>query len=57
VRDIVLVIVCFALFLFGLFLFGITGEVSAWQGVVFFGGILSIALAFAIPLSWPSRFD
>ena len=37
------------LFLLGMFLFGLTFSLTAWQGLVFFAGILVISLALALP--------
>jgi hypothetical protein len=48
--DVIAFILCFLLFLVGLFLFGLAPTLSAWEGPVFFAGILCIALSFGIPV-------
>jgi len=48
--KIFLFIVCFAIFLFGLWLMSIAEDVIGWQAPVFFGGIIAVAIAIAIPV-------
>jgi len=48
--DILAFLGCFILFLVGLFLLGLAPTLPAWEGVVFFGGIVCIALSFGIPV-------
>ncbi|MGN6762695.1 MAG: hypothetical protein ACTHJI_15360 [Leifsonia sp.] len=48
--DVLAFIGCFILFLFGLFLLGLASTLPAWEGVVFFGGVICIALSFGIPV-------
>jgi hypothetical protein len=48
--DVLAFIGCFILFLVGLFLLGLAPTLPAWEGVVFFGGIVCIALSFGIPV-------
>lgn len=43
-------IVAFGIFVFGFWLLGLAFTVTAWQGPIFFGGILVAALAIAIPV-------
>ena len=55
--DVIAFIVCFVLFLFGIFLLGTADTLPAWQGLVFFGGILCIAASFAIPVHALSKTE
>lgn len=48
--DVVAFILCFVLFLVGLFLLGVADALPGWQGIVFIGGILCVALSFGIPV-------
>lgn len=48
--DVIAFILCLLLFLVGLFLFGLAATLGAWQGVVFFAGIVCVALSFGIPV-------
>lgn len=43
-------IITMAIFLFGLWLMGIADQVVGFEAVVFFGGILSVAVAMAVPI-------
>lgn len=43
-------IITMAIFLFGLWLMGIAQEVPGLQALVFFGGILAVAVAMAVPI-------
>jgi len=47
--NVVIFIVSLALFVLGLWLFGLAFAVTAGMLPIFFGGILSVALAVAIP--------
>ncbi len=51
------VVVCIALFVGGIILFGVAPTLTAWQGVVFFCGILCVALALAIPVHLLPQLD
>ncbi|NNC13837.1 hypothetical protein HII28_18405 [Planctomonas sp. JC2975] len=55
--NVVALIVSFVLFLGGLALFGFADQVTGWEGVTFFAGIIAIALAFAIPVHVISKLD
>ncbi|MDR6611302.1 MULTISPECIES: hypothetical protein [unclassified Leifsonia] len=48
--DVLAFIGCFILFLVGLLLLGFADTFPAWQGLVFFAGIVCIALSFGIPV-------
>ncbi|CAM5427205.1 hypothetical protein [Leifsonia shinshuensis] len=48
--DVIAFILCLALFLVGLFLLGLADTLPAWQGLVFFAGIVCVALSFGIPV-------
>ena len=48
--DVIAFILCLALFLVGLFLLGLAVTLPAWQGLVFFSGIVCVALSFGIPV-------
>jgi hypothetical protein len=48
--DIVAFIVCMALFVGGMFLFGLAPILTAFEGPIFFLGILCIAAALFIPV-------
>jgi hypothetical protein len=50
-------IISLALFLGGLLLMGIAIELPAWQALVFFAGIVAVALSFAIPIHVLPLFD
>ncbi|WP_431277942.1 hypothetical protein [Leifsonia poae] len=50
-------IISFVLFLGGLLLMGIAVELPAWQALVFFSGIVAVALSFAIPIHVLPLFD
>ncbi|MCL2516279.1 MAG: hypothetical protein FWD85_12890 [Microbacteriaceae bacterium] len=39
------------LFLGGFVLMGYAPELSSWQAPVFFGGIIAVALSFALPMN------
>ena len=42
-------VVSFALFLAGIFLFYFAFTLEAFQGIVFFAGIIAVGLSFGIP--------
>ncbi|WP_374009057.1 hypothetical protein [Leifsonia sp. LS-T14] len=48
--DVIAFILCFLLFLLGIFLLGLAVTLPAWEGLVFFVGILCISLSFGIPV-------
>ncbi|MCI0157021.1 hypothetical protein KNO15_09975 [Leifsonia shinshuensis] len=48
--DVIAFILCFLLFLVGLFLLGLADTLPAWEGLVFFAGIVCVALSFGIPV-------
>ena len=48
--DVLAFIGCFVLFLLGIFLLGLADTLPGWQGLVFFAGIICIALSFGIPV-------
>lgn len=48
--DVIAFILCLLLFLVGLFLLGLAVTLPAWEGLVFFAGILCVALSFGIPV-------
>lgn len=43
-------VVAMVVFVFGLWLFGLAFTVTAWQGAIFFAGILAVSAAVAIPV-------
>ena len=55
--KVIALIVCFALFLGGLALMGYAAEFTGWEGITFFGGIIAIALAIAIPVHVLTKLD
>jgi hypothetical protein len=57
VSDVLAFIGCFVLFLLGIFLLGLADTLPGWQGLVFFAGIICIALSFGIPVGVLSRAD
>ena len=48
--DVIAFLLCFLLFLVGLFLLGLAATLPAWEGLVFFAGILCVALSLGIPV-------
>jgi len=42
-------VVAMAAFVLGIWLFGLAFSVDAWQGAIFFSGILAVSAAIAIP--------
>ncbi|GAA2051417.1 MULTISPECIES: hypothetical protein [Leifsonia] len=55
--DVLAFIGCFILFLVGIFLLGLADTLPAWQGLVFFAGIVCIALSFGIPVGVLGRTE
>ncbi|GAA1809636.1 hypothetical protein GCM10009749_17620 [Agromyces neolithicus] len=49
VVNVVATIIAMGFFVFGMWLMGTAPELASFQAAVFFGGILSVALAVAIP--------
>ena len=43
-------VIAMAAFVVGLWLFGLAFTLTAWQGPIFFGGILAVSAAIAIPV-------
>lgn len=56
-KTVLFLILSFALFAGGGVLMGLAPTLTAWQGVVFVGGIISIALAFFIPTTLLSKLS
>ena len=54
---VVVFVICLALFIGGMFLFGLAPLLPAFQGLVFFIGILCVAAALGIPMHLLERFD
>lgn len=50
-------VIAMALFVFGMWLMGIALELTSFQALVFFGGILCVALALAIPVNLLGQRD
>ena len=46
-----------AFFLFGMLLMGYAPELAGFEAIAFFGGILSVAIAVAIPVNILGRTD
>jgi hypothetical protein len=55
--KIIAFVVALALFLLGMALMGYAFEPDAPHGILFFGGILSVALSLAIPFHVLKRVD
>jgi len=53
----VLFIIAMAVFVFGMWLMGNATHVAGFEAIVFFAGILCIAISMAIPLSFLGRSD
>ncbi len=56
-RTGIAVIISFVLFLGGIVVLGYATTLPAWQGLVFFGGIVCIALSIAIPVHLLPKLD
>jgi hypothetical protein len=50
-------VIAMALFVFGMWLMGIALELTSFQALVFFGGILCVALALAVPVNLLGQRD
>lgn len=55
--NVVAFLIAMGLFVFGMWLMGTATQVVGLEAVVFFGGILCIALAMAIPMNILGRRD
>ena len=55
--KVLFLIVAFVLFLGGMFLMYLAPTLPGAEALVFFGGIVSIALAFALPIHLLPKFD
>ena len=55
--NVVAFVIAMGLFLFGMWLMGTAPEIAGLQAILFFAGILCIALAVAIPMSILGRGD
>ncbi|WP_187270678.1 hypothetical protein [Lacisediminihabitans profunda] len=55
--KIVAFVIALALFVGGLLLFGYAFEPGINHGLVFFGGVVSVALALAVPVHVLKRID
>ena len=57
VVNVVATIIAMGFFVFGMWLMGTAPELASFQAAVFFGGILCVALAVAIPVNILGRAD
>jgi hypothetical protein len=57
VKTVIFLIISLALFAGGGVLMGLAPTLTAWQGLVFIAGILSITLAFFIPATFLSKMS
>ena len=55
--NVIALIVSFVLFLGGMALMGYAPEFTGWQGPTVIGGVVAMALAFAIPMQVLSKLD
>lgn len=55
--NVVAFVIAMGLFVFGMWLMGTAPEMAAFQAITFFGGIVCISLAMAIPMSILGRRD
>ncbi|WP_187432620.1 hypothetical protein [Agromyces mariniharenae] len=55
--NVVAFIIAMAFFVFGMLLMGYAPGLPGFEAVVFFGGILSVAIAVAIPVNILGRGD
>ncbi|GAB3609699.1 MULTISPECIES: hypothetical protein [Humibacter] len=55
--KVVALVVSGVLFLGGMALMGYAPEVANWEGLTFFGGIIAMALSFALPMYVLPKFD
>lgn len=56
-KTVFFVALCLALFVGGILLMGFAVTFPAWQGLVFFAGIVSIALSFVLPIHLLPNLD
>lgn len=55
--NVVAFIIAMAFFVFGMLLMGYAPGLAGFEAIAFFGGILSVALAVAIPVNILGRGD
>lgn len=55
--NVVAFIIAMAFFVFGMLLMGYAPELAGFEALIFFGGILSVALSVAIPVNILGRGD
>ena len=55
--NVVTFLISMGLFVFGMWLMGTAPELASFQAAVFFGGILCVAAALAIPTTLLGRSD
>lgn len=55
--NVVAFVIAFALFVVGIVLLGVAVGLAAFQGLVFFAGILIICLGIALPIHILKRVD
>ena len=55
--NVVAFLIAMGLFVFGMWVFSIAPELAGFEAVTFFGGILCVSLAVAIPLNLLGRSD
>ncbi len=56
-KTVVFLILSFAFFAGGIALMGVAPTLDAWQALVFFAGIVCVALAFALPMNVLPKLD
>jgi 3-dehydroquinate synthetase len=57
VVNVVATVIAMGFFVFGMWLMGTAPELASFQAAVFFGGILCVAAALAIPTTLLGRSD
>lgn len=55
--NVVATVIAMGFFVFGMWLMGTAPGLAGFEAIVFFGGILCVALALAIPTSLLGRAD
>ena len=55
--NVIAFIIAMAFFLFGMLLMGYAPELAGFEAIAFFGGILAVAVAVAIPVNLLGRAD
>jgi hypothetical protein len=55
--NVVAFLIAMGLFVFGMWVMSIAPEIAGLQAILFFGGILCVALALAIPINLLGRGD